>query len=123
MIKGIGNDIIEVERIKKTIEKHGDHFFNKFFSKNELEYCLAYKDVAPHISGKFSAKEAIVKALGTGFGKIVSFLDIEILNNDLGRPYVTFSDRLNEYFNHPNILISISHCKAYATSVALWLED
>ena len=54
-IKGIGNDIIEIDRIRKTIEKHGAHFYNKVFTENELEYCLGHKDPAIHIAGRFSA--------------------------------------------------------------------
>ena len=122
MIKGIGNDIIEIDRIRKTIEKHGAHFYQKIFTEEELEYCLAHKDSALPLAGRFSAKEAIAKALGTGFGKSVSFQDIEILNDELGRPIVEFSDTLNEEFNFPHILISISHCKEYATAIALWIN-
>lgn len=122
-IKGIGNDIIEIDRIRKTIEKHGAHFYNKLFTEAELEYCLGHKEPSTPIAGRFSAKEAIAKALGTGLGKSVSFLDIEILNDELGRPYPEFTDSFNDYFNNPHILISISHCKEYATAVALWLED
>jgi len=122
-IKGIGNDIIEIDRIRKTIDTHGAHFYNKVFTEAELEYCLDHKDPAVPIAGRFSAKEAIVKALGTGFGKSVSFLDIEILNDELGRPFAEFSDSFNDTFNAPHILISISHCKEYATAVALWLEE
>ncbi|NGX51179.1 MAG: Holo-[acyl-carrier-protein] synthase [Chlamydiae bacterium] len=122
-IKGLGNDIIEIDRIRKTIERHGTHFYNKVFTEAELEYCLSQADPATPLAGRFSAKEAIAKALGTGLGKSVSFLDIEILNDDLGRPFPTFTDSFNDFFNTPHILISISHCKEYATAVALWLAD
>ena len=122
LIKGIGNDIIEIDRIRKTIEKHGTHFYNKVFTEAELDYCLGHKDPAVPIAGRFSAKEAIAKALGTGLGKSVSFLDIEILNDELGRPFPEFTDSFNDTFNTPHILISISHCREYATAVALWLE-
>lgn len=122
MIKGIGNDIIEIERIRDTIKKHGAHFYQKIFTKNELDYCLSHKDPALPLAGRFSAKEAIAKALGTGFGKSVAFQDIEIINDELGRPVVEFSDAINEQFNFPNVIISISHCKEYATAVALWVN-
>lgn len=122
MIKGLGNDIIEIDRIRQTVEKHGPHFYKKFFNERELEYCLAHVDPANLLAGRFAAKEAIAKAMGTGFGSSISFLDIEILNDELGRPFVELSDSFNETFNSPHLLISISHCKTYATAVALWIE-
>lgn len=122
MTKGLGNDIIEIERIRQTIEKHGPRFYQKIFTEKELDYCLSHKDSAPILAGRFAAKEAIAKALGTGFGKSVSFLDIEISNDELGRPLVEFSDSINQDFNSPQVLITISHCKDYASAVALWLE-
>jgi len=122
VIRGIGNDIIEIDRIRNTIEKHGTHFYQKVFTKEELDYCLSHKDSAPPLAGRFAAKEAIAKALGTGFGKAVSFLDVEILNDALGRPIVEFTDAVNQDFNFPQVLISISHCKEYATAMAIWLE-
>lgn len=121
-MKGIGNDIIEIERIRKTIEKHGTHFYKKIFTERELEYCLSYNDPAFSLAGRFSAKESIAKAVGTGFGPSVSWLDIEILNDEKGKPYAQFSDSFNQTFLNPMILISISHSKRYATSVAIWVE-
>lgn len=121
-VRGIGNDILQIDRIRKTMEKHGAHFYQKIFTEAELEYCLNHKDSAVHLAGRFSAKEAIAKALGIGFGKSISFQDIEILNDELGRPIVEFSDAFNERYNSPQVLVSISHCKDYANAVALWLE-
>ncbi len=120
MILGIGNDIIEIERLAKSIERHGLHFLNRLFTQKEQDYCYKYSDHAPHFAGRFAAKEAIVKALGTGFGAQVQWHEIEILNDELGKPIVRFSDSLNQRFNHPQILLSISHCNAYATAVAVW---
>lgn len=121
-MKGLGNDIIEIQRIRDTIERHGTHFYKKIFTEKELEYCLQNKDPAPSLAGRFSAKEAIAKALGTGFGQSISWLDIEILNDEKGRPHVTFSETFNNTFSFPEVLISISHCKSYATAVAIWVE-
>lgn len=121
-IKGIGNDIIEIERVAGSIERHGQHFLDRLFTAKEQVYCKKYKDPAPNFAGRFSAKEAIVKALGTGFGAQVQWHEIEILNDNLGKPLVKFSDSLKERFCNPTILISISHCKEYATAVALWID-
>ncbi len=122
MIKGLGNDIIEIDRIRQAIEKHGTHFHKKIFTKAEIDYCLEYQDPTLCFAGRFSAKEAVVKALGTGFGKQISFHEISIENDAQGRPYPLFSERLNQTFDSPRILISISHCNSYATAVAVWID-
>lgn len=120
-ILGIGNDIIEIERIRKAIEAHGNHFLARLFSPQEQTYCLKYQDPVPHFAGRFAAKEAIVKAFGSGFGESASWLDIEILNDELGKPEVLFSGAILKNFENPKVLISISHCELYATAVAIWI--
>lgn len=122
MIKGIGTDIIEIERIKAAIEKYGSRFLNRIFSKHEQEYCLSKKSPWVHLAGRFAAKEAIAKALGTGIRKGISWLDIEIDHDSRGKPVVKLSENLMKMMNHPTLLISISHCRSYSTSFAIW-ED
>ncbi len=122
-IKGIGNDIIEIERIRKSYDLHGYRFLSKLFSIQEQDYCLKHKDPIPHIAARFSGKESIVKALGTGFGKHASWQDMEILNDSLGKPYVVFSDHLKETLNNPLVMISISHCQLYVSTFAIWVEN
>ena len=119
-ILGIGNDIIEIERIRKSMKAHGARFLSKLFSTKEQEYCLKHRDAAIHFAGRFSAKEAIVKALGTGFGEQASWLDIEILNEESGKPYVYFSSSIQKKLADTKMHISISHCKLYATAFAIW---
>lgn len=121
-IKGIGNDIIEIDRIRKTYDLHGERFLEKLFSKEEKEYCFKHKDPIPHLAARFSAKESIVKALGTGFGKHASWQDIMILNDSLGKPYVVFSDHMNQTLNNPHVMIGISHCHLYVSTFAVWVE-
>ena len=120
MIKGLGNDLVEIERIRQSIQKHGSRFLDKVFTPKEQTYCLSYNDNAPRFAGRFSAKEAVVKALGTGFGKEVSFLDVEIINNELGKPVCTLSSSVMLRFEDPEILITITHSKEFAAAVALW---
>jgi len=122
MILGIGNDILEIERVREAIEAQGDRFIQKLFTKREQAYCKKHADPMPHYAARFSAKESIVKALGSGFGKQASFHDIEIINNDQGKPEVFFSDALKDQFNHPQILLSISHCKSYVATVAVRIK-
>jgi holo-[acyl-carrier protein] synthase len=92
----------------------------RLFTTREQDYCFKYKDPIPHFAGRFSAKEAIVKALGTGFGEHVTWLDLEILNDPNGRPEVHFSNALKKRLVDTQVLISISHCELYATAIAIW---
>lgn len=119
-VKGIGTDIIEITRIAQSIERHGHHFLSRLFSQKEQDYCLKYKNPAPHFAGRFAAKEAIAKALGTGFGESLSWHDIEILGDEHGKPTVHFSPEAKQKFHNPNILVSISHCTSHATATAVW---
>jgi holo-[acyl-carrier protein] synthase len=120
MILGVGSDIIEVSRIEKSIQRYQKKFLDRIFTENEQSYCLRHKDAQRHFAGRFAAKEAIVKALGTGISKSISWLDIEISNDPLGKPLVTFSSHVKEEFHDPSIHISISHCKEYAVAFAVW---
>lgn len=119
-IKGIGNDIIQVTRLEGTIARYGQRFLDRTFTSHEQKYCLEHKDSTRHFAGRWAAKEAIVKALGHGFDHNVSWLDIEIANDPHGKPYPIFSESLNQIYNTPNLLLSISHCKEYAIATAIW---
>ncbi len=118
-ILGLGNDIIEVERIRQAAQE--ERFLARLFTEKERTYCLKHKDPAERIAGRFAAKEAIVKALGCGgFGENISWLDIEILNDEKGKPEVFFSEVAKKRFGNPSIMLSISHCESFATAVAIW---
>lgn len=123
MILGIGNDIIEVARIKASIERYQTRFLDRLFTPREQGYCLNRKDPALHFAGRFAAKEAIVKALGTGFSQGLTWLDIEIYNDEKGKPCVTYSPKLAHLFHHPLLHLSISHCQHYATAFAIWIDS
>jgi holo-[acyl-carrier protein] synthase len=122
-ILGIGNDIIEIERIRQSIDTHGLRLISRLFTTKEQDYCLKYKDPVPHFAGRFSAKEAVVKALGTGFGEHASWLDIEILNDTQGKPSVYFSNALEKKLKGTSMLVSISHCQLYVTAFAIWIKS
>ena len=120
MIVGIGNDIIEIERIEKAILKEG--FKNKVYTERELENIEKRGNRMETYAGIFSAKEAISKAIGTGVREF-SLIDLEILNDDLGKPYVVVSEKLDKILKNKKedyqIEISISHSKKYATAMAI----
>lgn len=121
-IIGLGNDVIEVKRIQLAINKYKNKFLHRLFTKKEIEKSYTYKDPTPYFAGRFAAKEAIAKALGVGFGKSLSWLDIEILNSPSGQPIVELSKASARIFKSPNILISISHTKLVATAVAIRIQ-
>lgn len=121
MILGIGIDIVEVDRIAQAIERRGDAFISRLFTINEQ---LRVSDTTPdyaaiHYAGRFAAKEAVVKAFGTGF-RGIDWKDIEIVNDPLGKPVVHLADHIAEKFNHPTLLLSISHSKTTACAFCLW---
>ena len=125
MIVGIGNDIIEIERVEKAISKEG--FIAKVFTQREIENIVKRGNRTETYAGIFSAKEAISKAIGTGVREF-ALTDLEILNDDLGKPYVIVSDKLNKIIQRKKenyqIEIAISHSKKYATAMAIiiWLK-
>lgn len=121
MIKGLGNDIVEIARIKAVIARYPRRFIDRVFTSKEQAYCQKRKDPALHFAGRFAAKEAIVKALGTGFSQGLSWQDFEILPNAQGKPNVHLSPLAADHFGQPSLLISISHCADYATAVAIWI--
>lgn len=119
MIIGIGTDIIEIYRIKKAIERN-NRFINKLFTDKEIEYFKS-KNYAPNvIAGNFAAKEAVSKAVGTGF-RGFNLKDIEILRDNLGCPYVIVTDKVRRKINANKykIYISISHSNDNAIAYSI----
>lgn len=115
MLRGIGIDIIEVKRIKKLIEDYGEKFLNRILTENEINYCKKFSKSDLHFAGRFASKEAYSKAIGTGLGKKFSWKNIEVLNNENGKPYIVHLKE-NE-FSKLKFEISISHTEAYACAV------
>ena len=115
-------DIIEIERIEKAILKEG--FKNKVYTERELENIEKRGNRTETYAGIFSAKEAISKAIGTGVREF-SLIDLEILNDDLGKPHVVVSEKLDKILKTKKedyqIEISISHSRKYATAMAIIL--
>ena len=87
-IFGIGTDIVNIKRIKKTLKNNNKSFKNRIFSKKEIAYCEKRNDSAPFYAKRYAAKEALSKALGTGIRTGINFKDIEILNDNFGKPFI-----------------------------------
>lgn len=120
MILGIGIDIIEIERIKQSVDNYGEQFLNKIYTKRELEYSLGKSNKYQHLAARFAAKEAIYKALSSDTDKVYSWQDVEIYNEVNGLPKVKFYGELKNYLNDAKELkISMSHSEHYVTCVAI----
>lgn len=118
MIIGIGTDIIEIDRINKAVINTKE-FLNKTFTEKEIELFSEKKMRAQTIAGNFAAKEAFVKALGIGM-RGITFKDIEVLRDELGKPYINLSDKVKEKYSFKfNVLVSISHNKENAISFVI----
>ena len=121
-IIGIGTDIIECLRIAQMIERHGELFITRVYTQTEIQYCQCRKQATQHFAGRWAAKEAILKALGTGWRRGISWRDIEIRNESGGRPVVALrggARDIVESLGITQMLISISHCRSHATAYAL----
>lgn len=124
MILGLGTDIVDVDRIAKMIADHGDHFLERTFTAAEIAHCQQRREFAQHYAGRWAAKEAVMKALGTGFTKDVGWTDIEIQVKPSGQPFVTLHGSARNYSDSlgiGKILVTISHTKAMATATAIAL--
>ena len=130
MIVGLGNDIVSNVRIKTVIQKFGDRFLKKYFSVKELakyeKYLTNIDRYSSGISNLFAAKEAFVKALGVGFRFGFSFKDIEVLNDDLGKPYISLYGKVDNYvkkhfktFNKLEYYLSISDDGGFSFAVVV----
>lgn len=117
-----GIDIVEVARIERVQQQHGARFLDRIYTAAEQRYCLDSKVAGTRLAGRFAAKEAVLKVLGTGWRGGIEWTDIEVLPDALGKPLCTLagnSQRLAEQLGISHILISISHAGGFATASAI----
>ena len=123
-IPGIGTDIVECLRIAQMIEHHGEQFINRVYSEHEIGYCSSRKAATQHFAGRWAAKEAVMKAMGTGWRRGVDWRDIEIRNSANGQPVIAMRAGIRDLIEELGIgevMISISHCRSHATAYAIAL--
>ncbi len=121
-VLGVGTDIIEVLRIAQMIERHGELFIGRVYTEHEIEYCASRKAATQHYAGRWAAKEAVLKALGTGLVRGVSWRDLEVRNTPAGGPTIKLYGGAREVLERSGIErihLSISHCRSHATAYAL----
>lgn len=122
MIKGIGTDIIEVSRIERERARLGAGFLERIFTPQEIEYCEGQRRRFESYAARFAAKEAFLKALGTGGRDGISWLEIEVVRDERGRPDLVLRGRARQIARERGIeavLVSLSHSQELATAVAI----
>ena len=117
MIYGIGIDIIKIERMRTVVEKWGQRFLKRVFTKSEISYCYEKKEPYLSLAVRFAAKEALVKAVGSDAP--VSLTDIEVMNMDSGKPLIKVNGKLKDFFSVKSIKnahLSLSHEHDYGVA-------
>ena len=121
-ILGIGTDITECLRIAQMIERHGELFITRVYTEHEIGYCSSRTAATQHYAGRWAAKEAVLKALGTGWRRGISWRDIEVRNAPSGAPSIVVRGGAREVFDQMGISrihISISHARSHAVAYAI----
>jgi holo-[acyl-carrier protein] synthase len=125
-IFGIGIDVVEVGRIRSSMEEFGEAFAKRIFTPAEREYCESQKRPALHYAARFAAKEAVAKAFGTGIGKDLGWLDMEVIRRESGEPEMVLSGAgktFAETHNIREIKISLTHAEHYAAANAVAMAE
>lgn len=125
MIRSIGVDIVEISRIENVMAKRPEQFLRRMFTPAEQAYCLSKSNASMYLAGRFAAKEAVLKVLGTGL-RNVKWTEIEITKDDLGKPHVQLTGKarmLAENQEISKILLSISHSRSYAVAQAVGVKE
>ncbi|MHC4418020.1 MAG: holo-ACP synthase [Planctomycetota bacterium] len=121
-----GIDLVDFPRIEEMIERHGQRFLDRVFTAAEQAYAEANKNQAEKLAGRFAAKEAILKLMGTGWRGKISWTDIEIINNPTGQPEVTLRGevkRIAADLGIKHVSVSITHTANFAIASAVALAQ
>lgn len=122
MVRGIGVDIIEIERIRQSIAALGERFLQKIFTPHEIAYCSAKPTAAQHYAARFAAKEALAKALSTGWAGEFRWKDVEISNDPSGQPRIELHGTLKDKLARCSVLVSLSHSDSHVVAMVV-IED
>jgi holo-[acyl-carrier protein] synthase len=125
MIVGSGIDLVEIDRIQRSIDRYGDRFLKRVYTQAEQDYCLRKRNSAESFAARFAAKEAGAKALGTGIGFGVNWREIEVVREPSGRPTIRFHGRAAEISRHLGAVhaaLSLTHTNQLAAASVV-LED
>lgn len=118
----LGTDLIEVKRIKKALNRWGNRFLNRIFTPGEIKYCKRKKSPEISLAARFAAKEAAMKALGTGLSGGVRWKDFEVIRGPRGRPEMKLSQNIKKRLKNGKMLVTLTHTREHALAVALLVE-
>lgn len=121
-----GIDLVDCPRIEEMVERHGERFINRVFTAAEQAYAKANKNKTEKLAGRFAAKEAILKLMGTGWRGKIAWTDIEVVNNAVGQPEVTLSgevEKLADKLGIKHISVSITHTANFVIASAVALTE
>ncbi len=122
MILGVGIDLVEVGRIRDSLERLGERFARRILCPAEYDYCFSHTDPATHVAARFAAKEAVSKAFGTGIGTELGWLDIEVIRLESGSTQIRLQGagtQLMERRSAKIIHLNLTHTAQYASAVAI----
>jgi holo-[acyl-carrier protein] synthase len=118
-ILGIGVDVVDVHRLQETIERQGDRFVEKIFTSSEVKYCRSRKHPYEHFAARFAAKEAVGKALQTGWSGVFQWKDVEVMNEPSGAPRVMLHNKMAAQLSGQRIHLSLSHTQSTVIAFAV----
>jgi holo-[acyl-carrier protein] synthase len=122
IVRGVGTDIIECDRIRNVFERQGQRFLERVFTEEECAYCLKMKDPIPHLAARFAAKEAVSKCFTTGIGSELGWRSMEVIKGEREEPYIRLHGKaaeLLEAVGADDVLVSLSHTSNYGMAVAV----
>ncbi len=122
MILGLGIDIVDIHRVKRIAGEYGDDLLRRVFTEREAEYCRAKKNPEINLAARFAAKEAFLKALGTGLRGKIEWREIEVVNDHLGKPSFELYGAAREALSAKGaayVHLSITHTADYAAAVVV----
>jgi holo-[acyl-carrier protein] synthase len=109
VVEGVGVDVIEIARVGDVVERWGEHFLGKIFTEREIAYARARKNPLHHFAARFAVKEAVAKAVATGWRGGFRWKDVEVENDERGKPNVVLGGSLKSLLRDANVHVSISH--------------
>jgi len=122
MILGVGIDLVEVGRIRDSLERLGERFARRILCPSEYDYCFGHQDPSTHVAARFAAKEAVSKAFGTGIGAEIGWLDIEVVRLENGSTRIELHGLGAQLFHQraaQAVHINLTHTAQYASAVAI----
>jgi holo-[acyl-carrier protein] synthase len=122
MIVGTGVDLVEIDRLRKVMERLKDRFIARVFTESEQQFCNGHRDPVPHFAARFAAKEALFKALGTGWAKGVTWLDVEVRRERQDAPIMVLygeAQRLSVAMGARKVHLSLSHSEQWAVAMVI----